>query len=114
MEEDDYDEDEHLCVICRDDMKQCVRLACTHEFHVECLQDWISRSKDCPLCRTTIDLNSLVNENNNNNNNQHNHTHNTTNNTNTTTTENKENKRNKINIENSEDEVINEWDIDEN
>ena len=122
-DENEFDEEdeEHLCVICRDDMKQCIRLSCGHEFHVECLQDWISRSKDCPLCRTTIDLKTLANEkhntpNNNQNvrmNNQNNNA--TVMNNNTTPKNNQKKKVKNIEfVENSEDELINEWEIGEN
>ncbi|ELP85815.1 E3 ubiquitin protein ligase hrd-1 precursor, putative [Entamoeba invadens IP1] len=50
------EDEEHTCMICRDVMTDAVKLKCGHMFHRECLQQWFSRSSDCPLCRTEIDF----------------------------------------------------------
>jgi len=47
------------CSICLDDFERgdaCNRLPCNvgHVFHVECLQCWLSGSKNCPLCRVDV------------------------------------------------------------
>lgn len=43
------------CCIClediTDDLKQT---ACSHCYHSDCIDEWVSRNHNCPLCRRTI------------------------------------------------------------
>jgi len=45
-----------ICSIClesyHDDM--IYNLSCNHNFHKECLDDWLKQKKNCPLCRVNI------------------------------------------------------------
>lgn len=62
--EDDLNEDNNLCIICREDMTtQGVRkgerlypkkLACGHIIHMGCLKGWFARSQVCPMCRAPV------------------------------------------------------------
>ena len=50
-------EEEQICSIClllfqHDD--EISRLNCGHMFHTNCLNEWISNKKNCPLCRINI------------------------------------------------------------
>jgi len=51
LENDDV---ENECSICLESfkVKEIVRtLSCSHIFHVECIEDWEKRQKNCPYCR---------------------------------------------------------------
>ena len=44
------------CSICLEEInsyRSSRRLSCCHEFHDNCIRDWLKRSNDCPICRTT-------------------------------------------------------------
>lgn len=45
------------CAICKNDIEAgqtCVRTACLHAFHLECIDQWYSKSPTCPMCRDPI------------------------------------------------------------
>jgi len=46
------------CTICLEDKLDCTackkRLSCGHEFHLDCIKDWIKINKSCPNCRKKI------------------------------------------------------------
>lgn len=45
------------CSICLDeieDLSDHVKLSCSHCFHSECINQWLSRSNSCPYCRKII------------------------------------------------------------
>jgi len=47
------------CAICLDDYKagdEQITLCCFHRFHTECAKHWLSRSCECPLCKTPQNL----------------------------------------------------------
>lgn len=45
------------CVICMSELLNCRKLApCGHMFHYKCLFQWIQNKKECPVCRSPIDL----------------------------------------------------------
>ena len=43
--------------------EQVVILNCEHIFHKSCIIEWLSNSKCCPLCRTNLLTNELLNNN---------------------------------------------------
>ncbi|CAD8131625.1 unnamed protein product [Paramecium octaurelia] len=50
--------DEKFCSICLEQFKpdSNVRITyCEHIFHVNCLQNWMRKSRVCPLCRASLD-----------------------------------------------------------
>jgi len=54
--DDDDAEDTFECTICLAEIENGDRvgvLPCTHIFHVDCLQQWITRKNACPLCQVT-------------------------------------------------------------
>ena len=54
---------EDACAVCLDSMKQghMMALGCGHNFHKRCITLWCHQNKDsCPLCRTQLDVNSLI------------------------------------------------------
>jgi hypothetical protein len=44
------------CAICLSDenLLEGFMTLCNHQFHVECLQKWITRHNSCPMCRSSI------------------------------------------------------------
>lgn len=48
--------DDSICVICVCAIKTPIKkLECEHEFHINCLSDWITKlSTKCPMCRIDI------------------------------------------------------------
>jgi len=52
------DKDSTHCVICLADFctgENVRRLACLHLFHVNCVDNWLSRNRICPVCRVDIE-----------------------------------------------------------
>lgn len=45
-----------ICSICLDDTKNSVnyKTQCNHYFHKKCLDEWLIKSKTCPICRNLI------------------------------------------------------------
>lgn len=43
-----------ICLIPFDENNVISTLRCNHFFHTECLNEWIGKKKNCPLCRTNI------------------------------------------------------------
>ena len=60
----DFAKDKHFkpveiseCVICKNNIEPtqtCVRTGCLHSFHLECIDQWYSKSPTCPMCREQI------------------------------------------------------------
>merc|ERR1712217_261715 len=51
------------CTICLDDFHDgdvARRLPCRHDFHSECIKKWLRRSKQCPLCKYSINSPPLM------------------------------------------------------
>ncbi|XP_022084610.1 E3 ubiquitin-protein ligase arkadia-A-like isoform X2 [Acanthaster planci] len=52
------DNDEEKCTICLsyfEEDEDVRRLPCMHLFHVECVDQWLSTNKRCPICRVDIE-----------------------------------------------------------
>ncbi|CAD8132063.1 unnamed protein product [Paramecium octaurelia] len=50
-----------ICVICQESFTQETfttdkQLPCSHLFHEKCLIGWLKRSKQCPICKTEVEL----------------------------------------------------------
>ena len=45
-----------LCPICHEDMDRCTRLECGHEFHTDCVRQWLvyENKNTCPLCMQCV------------------------------------------------------------
>lgn len=63
--EEELDQGDRTCIICREEMQAAKKLACGHIFHARCLQSWLKRQLTCPTCRATIDVNSPSSQPNN-------------------------------------------------
>jgi hypothetical protein len=46
---------ESVCVICNETFEQGekIQTECGHEFHTECISEWVIKTDNCPLCRHT-------------------------------------------------------------
>jgi len=44
--------DEFLCPICMEMIKDCHITACGHNFCLKCVDEWINRKHQCPVCNT--------------------------------------------------------------
>ncbi|KAG1331510.1 putative E3 ubiquitin-protein ligase ATL44 [Cocos nucifera] len=56
--EEEKEEEGEVCCICFEEMnkmeEQVEQLACSHSFHIHCIQEWFQRQQRCPLCRSEI------------------------------------------------------------
>ena len=43
-----------ICSICQDKIKQQQTLICNHTFCKNCIQKWLVKNKNCPICRHEI------------------------------------------------------------
>ncbi|KAJ8904282.1 hypothetical protein NDN08_000805 [Rhodosorus marinus] len=56
------DDEEHgprICSICLDDIvdgDQCRELFCAHLYHSDCIDSWLKKSNECPLCKRSLPL----------------------------------------------------------
>lgn len=72
--EEELNEDNNLCIICRDDMTTVgvtkgerlypKKLPCNHIIHLGCLKGWLEISQVCPLCRGPVFVDPPVAANN--------------------------------------------------
>ena len=47
--------EEKECIICLDDVKtEWRQLECQHQYHKQCIEDWITIRATCPLCMKNI------------------------------------------------------------
>ncbi|CAD8149458.1 unnamed protein product [Paramecium pentaurelia] len=49
------------CTICMEDIQPQkeaadIRLDCNHQFHYDCIKQWLLKSKFCPVCKEDVDL----------------------------------------------------------
>lgn len=50
----DYVRKKQLCSICHEDMyfdQKITQTMCSHKFHTECLDKWLEKKHNCPMCR---------------------------------------------------------------
>jgi len=52
--EEELEECNRTCIICRDQMQTGKKLPCGHIFHFYCLRQWLQQQQSCPTCRTEI------------------------------------------------------------
>lgn len=49
---------EEICTVCLSNFEEfqlCRRLSrCKHEFHAECIENWLTRCSVCPVCRSSV------------------------------------------------------------
>merc|ERR1711964_143243 len=46
------------CMICLTEFaaaEECRRLPCSHVFHSSCINEWLRRCTDCPICKANVD-----------------------------------------------------------
>ena len=45
--------DIYFCSICLYEKKDSIfrKLVCNHQFHIECIEEWLSKNISCPICR---------------------------------------------------------------
>jgi E3 ubiquitin-protein ligase RNF139 len=63
--QEQLDENNDICPICYQEMKEAVVIKCSHVFHKSCLQKWLSIQETCPLCHTDLKEDSPASSNNN-------------------------------------------------
>jgi hypothetical protein len=50
-------EKKELCIICQDDIEigNIIRnIKCEHNYHINCIDKWLTENKNCPLCKFSI------------------------------------------------------------
>lgn len=55
------DDQQEKCTICLsefEDGEDVRRLPCMHLFHIECVDQWLTTNKKCPICRVDIEAGS--------------------------------------------------------
>lgn len=57
-------DDDACCPICHDDIKKGVWrkvfYACKHAYHIRCINEWLVRRLNCPMCRAPVIFNSTI------------------------------------------------------
>lgn len=59
-------DDNKECIICLEKFKldeQICKLNCKHFFHIDCIELWINKKNDCPLCRTPLNHENIEEDN---------------------------------------------------
>ena len=49
---------QRTCMVCLEDFElavPCRRLPCGHVFHQSCVDEWLRRCTDCPICKANVD-----------------------------------------------------------
>merc|ERR1719206_1647946 len=57
--EEELQQNDNTCIICREAMATGKKLPCNHIFHPHCLRSWFQRQQSCPTCR--LDVLSVTN-----------------------------------------------------
>ncbi|KAJ3901958.1 SNF2 family N-terminal domain-containing protein [Lentinula edodes] len=60
-EENELDEDDKCCILCRCEFERGFITTCAHIFCEGCLKEWMGKKdgKNCPVCRVMIDMGNL-------------------------------------------------------
>lgn len=46
---------EEDCTICLSNENGQITLSCSHHFHRQCINNWLSLKNECPICRVLVD-----------------------------------------------------------
>lgn len=57
--EEELQQVDSMCIICRDEMTVGKKLPCGHILHQHCLRSWLERQQTCPTCRTSVLIEDL-------------------------------------------------------
>lgn len=52
------EDEQTTCMVCLAEFEtadECRRLPCQHVFHVGCIDEWLRRCTDCPICKANVD-----------------------------------------------------------
>ncbi|EAS06276.1 RING-H2 zinc finger protein (macronuclear) [Tetrahymena thermophila SB210] len=49
-----------ICLIEFVPQEKVQKTICSHTFHIECIQDWIQKNDNCPLCRQSFDILDMI------------------------------------------------------
>jgi hypothetical protein len=51
-----FTKDLFSCSICLNETKDNIirRLICSHDFHINCIETWLSNNTSCPICRYNL------------------------------------------------------------
>lgn len=52
--EEELQQNDNTCIICREAMATGKKLPCNHIFHPHCLRSWFQRQQSCPTCRLDV------------------------------------------------------------
>ena len=52
--EEELQQQDSTCIICREQMTSGKKLPCNHIFHAHCLRSWFQRQQSCPTCRLDV------------------------------------------------------------
>ena len=44
-----------ICAICLNNNGTFIKTVCNHEFHEDCLNEWIKYKENCPICRQNLE-----------------------------------------------------------
>lgn len=44
-----------ICAICLNNNGTFIKTVCNHEFHENCLNEWIKYKENCPICRQNLE-----------------------------------------------------------
>jgi hypothetical protein len=50
-----------ICAICLNNNGTFIKTVCNHEFHKDCLNEWIKYKENCPICRQNLENFDLKN-----------------------------------------------------
>ena len=57
----DSNKDDSLCSICYDLKTDDIAVVrCSHSFHITCLETWLEKRNSCPLCKTEVAQENLL------------------------------------------------------